>query len=239
MKTIQQILKETDRKSVESAYFYDYPINLWEVKGFDDITIGEFNKRVSLRFQDFLNRLCKMNVKINKEKQGILFVYKSQTDDTVLGESVGLIHADELMETDNLSELPTYAYEFTEQKEALSFLVADNKLTQDNMMDVIISFLHEISFFGYEQEKLDEERKRLDESIKECKEHPERLITFDYEKLCEEHGIPITEEYPEEDKMKRRFYEAGMNYTKYCKTIELQRIKDSLKRGEHDRLLLV
>ena len=66
MKTIQQILKETDRKSVESAYFYDYPINLWEVKGFDDITIGEFNKRVSLRFQDFLNRLCKMNVKINK-----------------------------------------------------------------------------------------------------------------------------------------------------------------------------
>ena len=41
MKTIQQVLIETDHKSIESAYFYEYPINLWEVKDFDDITIGE------------------------------------------------------------------------------------------------------------------------------------------------------------------------------------------------------
>ena len=72
--------------------------------------------------------------------------------------------------------------------------------------------------------------KKLDESIKECKEHPERLIEFDYEKLCEEYGIPITEEYPEEDEMKRRYYEAGMEYTRYCKTIELQRIKNLLTK---------
>lgn len=59
------------------------------------------------------------------------------------------------MGTEELENLPLYAYEFTEQKEALSFLVSDNKLTQDNIMD------------------------------------------------------------------------AGMEYTRYCKAIELQRIKDS------------
>ena len=68
---------------------------------------------------------------------------------------VGLIHADELMCTEELENLPLYAYEFTEQKEALSFLVSDNKLTQDNIMDVIVDFLHEISFFGYNQENLE------------------------------------------------------------------------------------
>jgi len=230
MKTIQQVLRETDHKSIESAYFFEHPINLWEVKNLDDISIGEFNKHISDRFQEFLNKLCEMDIKKYRLKQGILFVYKSQTDDTLLGTSVGLIHADELIETDNISDLSTYAYEFTEQKEALSFLVADNKLTQDNLMDVIVDFLHEISFFGYNQESLGEEMKKLDESIKECKEHPERLIEFDHEKLCEEYGIPITEEYPEEDEMKRRYYEAGMEYTRYCKTIELQRIKNLLTK---------
>jgi hypothetical protein len=97
MKTIQQVLIETDHKSIESAYFYEHPINLWEVKDFDDITIGEFKNSISARFQDFLNRLCEMNAEASPEKQGILFVYKSQTHDIILGEVVGLIHADELM----------------------------------------------------------------------------------------------------------------------------------------------
>jgi len=35
------------------------------------------------------------------------------------------------------------------------------------------------------------------------------------------------EEYPEENEKKRAFYDAGMEYTRYCKVIELQRIKDS------------
>ena len=230
MKTIQQVLIETDHKSIESAYFYDHPINLWEVKNFDDITIGEFNNRISSRFQAFLDRLCEMDVNLNPQKQGVLFVYKSLIHDTMLGESVGLIHIDELMEKDDLSDIYTYAYEFTAQKEALSFLVSDNKLTQDNIMDVIVDFLHEVSFFGYDQENLDEERIKLDGSIKECKEHPERLVKFDKASFYKEHGIPITEEYPEEDEKKRRFYDVGMEYTQYCKAIELQRIKDSLRQ---------
>ncbi len=162
MKTIQQVLIETDHKSIESAYFYEHPINLWEVKDFDDITIGEFNNSISARFQDFLNRLCEMNAEASPEKQGILFVYKSQTHDIILGEVVGLIHADELMGTEEVENLPS-----------------------------------------------------------------ERLITFNHEEFCREYGIPITEEYPEENEKKSAFYDAGMEYTRYCKAIELQRIKDS------------
>ena len=39
----------------------------------------------------------------------------------------------------------------------------------------------------------------------------------------------ITEEYPEEDEKRRKFYEAGMEYTQYCQEVELKRIKDLLK----------
>ena len=38
-------------------------------------------------------------------------MYKSQTHDIMLGEVVGLIHADELMGTEELENLPLYAYE--------------------------------------------------------------------------------------------------------------------------------
>ena len=229
MKTIQQVLRETDHEAIEAAYFYEHPINLWEVRNHDDITIGEFYRRISGRFQDFLNRLCEMKAETHPEKQGVLFVYRSQTCDYLLGETVGLIHADELMKTDDLSKLPVYAYEFTAQKEALSFFVSDNKLTQDNLMYVIVDFLYEISFFGYDQESMDKERQKLEESIKESKEHPERLVEFDNEEFCKEFDIPITEEYPEEDEKRRKFYEAGMEYTQYCQEVELKRIMDLLK----------
>ncbi|WP_407456166.1 hypothetical protein, partial [Fibrobacter sp.] len=59
-----------------------------------------------------------MNAEASPEKQGILFVYKSQMHDIILDEVVGLIHADELMGTEELENLSLYAYEFTEQKEA-------------------------------------------------------------------------------------------------------------------------
>lgn len=229
MKTIQQFLIETDHKSIESVYFYKYPINLWEICELDDFTIGELNSRLSSRFQEFLNNLCKMDVEKTTKKQGALFLYKSQKESITLGKTVGLIYLDELMETDDLYNLPTYAYEFTEQKEALGFLVSDNKFTQDNIMDVIVDFLHEVSIFGYNQEKLNDELEKLNNSINESEAHPERMVTYSHEELCKEFGIPITEEYPEEDEKKRKFYEAGMEYTQYCKSIELQRIKDSLK----------
>lgn len=127
-----------------------------------------------------------------------------------------------------MAEVSTYAYEFTDRREALGFLVADTKLTQDNLDEVIVSFLFEISFFGYEQEHLEEEKKKLDESIKECEEHPERLVTFSHEDFCKKYGLPIEEEYPEESERKHNFYEAGMEYTKYCKKIELEKIKTFL-----------
>ena len=129
------------------------------------------------------------------------------------------------MKEEDLSKVETYAYEFTEQKEALGFLVADTKLTQDNIMDVVIDFLYEISFFGYEQEHLAGVIKKLDETMKEIKEHPERLKRVDLDELREKCGIPVEEIYPEEEKLEKAYYEAEMEYLQYCKMMELEKIK--------------
>ena len=229
MKTIQQVIREQDPKEIENAYFYDHSVDLWEMNGLDDKTLGEIKGRISGRFQAFIKRLCSMDIEQNDDEQRILFVYRSLGNEAFFGdEEVGLVRVDDLLEKEDLSDVPTYAYEFTEQKEALGFLVADTKLTQDNLIDVIVDFLFEVSFFGYEQEGLNEELDKLEKSMKEIDEHPERLVRFSSEELRKEMGLPEEEKYPEEEEKKHKFYDAAMDYTNYCKCIELGRIKNSL-----------
>ena len=229
MKTIQQVIRELDSKNIEIAYFYEHPIELNKLNRFEDKTLGEIKERISSRFQAFIERLRTMEVEENSEEQWVLFVYKALCNESFYGEEVvGLLRVDELVEKENLSVIETYAYEFTEQKEALGFLVADTKLTQDNIMDVVVDFLHEVSFFGYEQERLKEEMDKLEESIKEIDEHPERLKTFDIDEIRKKYNLPKDEEYPEEQEKKDRFHEAAMDYTNYCRCIEMERIKSML-----------
>ncbi len=223
MKTIQEIIKEKDPKEIESAYFYEYPINLWKVKNHDDRTIGEFNKLVSDRFLAFLKRLCETEAETGT---GILFVYKSKDNWLQHSKDVALIHEEELLQETDIDKVCIYSYEFTEQKRALGFRVADNKLTQDNIMLLVTSFLHEISFFGYEQEHLEEEMQKLDKAM----ENIDNAESWDCgtDDIRKKYGIPIEEEYPEEDELKSKYLMAAMEYTKYCRNIELKRIKDSL-----------
>ena len=142
-----------------------------------------------------------------------------------------IINTDELLNESDISKVNTYAYEYEWQKYALRFLVADTKLTQDNLMEVVVSFLDTVSFFGYQQENLEREVQRLEEAINEVKEHSDRLITNTTEDLFEELGLPIEEEYPEENDKKSAYMKAVNDYTVYCKKIELKRVKDSLLRS--------
>ena len=226
LSNIQDVIRKFDINSIESAYFYEHPITIHELNKLDDITIGEFKSKMSKKFRAFVERLRNMKIKNDSGKQGLLFVYKSQVESLFLETDVGLIHVDELMAAEDLSEVNSYAYEFTEQAEALSFLVSDSKLTQDNLMDVVVSFLYEVSFFGYEQEDLGEKLESLHKSIKEIEEHPENLVSYSSDELRAKWGLPKEEIYPDEESKKDAFYKAGIEYTQYCKKMELMKMKN-------------
>lgn len=79
---------------------------------------------------------------------------------------------------------------------------------------------------------LEEEKRSLDDSIKECEEHPERMKVFDLDDLRDEFGLPIKEEYPREEELIREIFNAEHAYTMYCRNIELERIKkDIIEQG--------
>ena len=225
MKTIQEVLRELKVDKIEKCYFGEHPIELLSLKGVDAVAIGKYRKKVSSAFQSFVGKLRNMEIVDNSDDPWILFVCKSTCENRLNGHTVELIHLKELMEEKDLSKVETYAYEFTEQKEALGFLVADTKLTQDNIMDVVVDFLYEISFFGYEQKQLAKEIKKLDEAMKEIEEHPERLERVDLDELFGKYDISKEEINPEEDKLRKAYYKAEMEYIQYCRIAEMEKIK--------------
>lgn len=230
MQTIQEILRKLDRKELEGAYFYDYGIKLWELNPEDTRTIKELKEKVSGNFQKFVDRLCSMEIKQPEDgKIRILYAHR-EIYDTVWSADIAadLVYADEVINADDLSKVEHYAYEFTPQEEALGYLVADTKLTQDHLYDVAVSFLNEMSFFGYDQEDMNEKKEELLESVKEAEEHPEKLASFSTDDLRKEFGFPKDEKYPKEEEIKDKIIKHIGEYNKYCKKTELKKIRKML-----------
>ena len=234
MQTIQEVIKGLDRKRIEGGYFYEHSPQFWELRPDDKRTVAEIKMTASKNFQAFLDRLCSMQVKQPEDgKIRILYAHKEIWDTAWYGDiAVSLIRADELLKTEDLSELSSYAYEFTPQEEALGFFVADTKLTQNHLYDVAVSFLHEMSFFGYEQEDREEKLNEILESAKDAEEHPENLVSWSSDEMREELGLPKDEKSAEEEKLDHEVLESISRYNKYCKKIELEKIREALRKGK-------
>ncbi len=231
MKTIQQVLKELDIEEVIDYYFATYPIDLFKNLGeeWEDKTVAECKAYKRNKLKAMIERLVSMTPNPNVEKESVLFVSRI-VDDVVSREfDVSLVDIDELLETDDVFSISTYAYEFERQEDTLGYYVADTALTQNNLLGVAVSYLYEVSFFGYEQEDLEEERQVLDDAFRDIKEHPENLITKSLEEVYEELGIPIEQTTPEEEEKLDAYQKAGIEYNRYSRGIELDKIKKQIQ----------
>lgn len=232
MQTVQEVIRNLDRKCLEGRYFYEHSPKLWEFRPDDTRTIKEVKNMMSEDFQAFLNRLCNMQVKQHEDgKVRILYAHKEIWDTAWCGDiATDLVYADEILNAADLSGVEHYAYEFTPQEEALGYLVADTKLTQDHLYDIAVSFLHEMAFFGYEQEDREEKLNEILESAKDAEEHPENLVSWSSDEMREELGIPKDEKSAEEEKLDHEVLESISRYNKYCKKIELEKIREALRK---------
>ena len=234
MKTIQQVLRETDHFSIERAYFDSYPITIAEITRHEDMTIKEFKTAVSERFQTFLDTLCSIETTEDPDLRGVLFVYKDIGNDGTAGKSMGLVDLNKLLDADDVSKVECYGCEFIERERALGYRVADTRLTQENLLDLVVSFLYEISFFGFDQEHLEQEIAKLDEALEQALEmerNPSLRKNTEAVSLRELLGLPEREVYPMEEEKKKAVIKAEWDYTLYCRCIELERIRADLVSG--------
>ena len=229
MKMIQQIIRGIEPDKIENEYFFQYPLKLSEMgKELDGKTVKELKERQHGFFKGFISSLLSITPKSKDGKQCILFLTKTYNKEERF--DLCLVYADELLAATSLDHesVPSYSYMLTPREDAMAFLVADNKLTQDHLMTVVTRFLWEISFFGYNEEDVRKKAEELKKSMDETETLEARPAEEVFEELHEGKDWPRDEIYPREKEFEGALSGAMWKYYDYCRGMELARIKESL-----------
>lgn len=217
MKTVQTYLKEVDRERLINEYLYENPIHLFQITD-ETLTIKEAKDRIKENLRKYMERLCTLPIEKSKDgKEYILFAHKVLKDGYHDVES-SLVCMQDLNEQGE--DVDTYGFMFMKQNEVMGYRISEEEFTQKNIYDVLVHVLYEASFFGFEQEHLEEELQKLDESLKEV----EAGNTYSVEELWEELEIEQEEREDTADELQRKVWEATYAHDMYCKRKELKKL---------------
>ena len=167
MKTVQETLREMDKKELLRKFFYEHPNKLDSFD--DDLTIAQAKERANKVIGKYIERLETMEVKPN-DRQMIFYMYE-YLGSYKLDQNRGLCTVADLQEKG--VEAPNYGIEYTPQEEIMGYWVADTEMTQYYLNDLMVEIIWDASFFGVKQEKLPEAIKELEEADKEIDERLE------------------------------------------------------------------
>lgn len=238
MKTIQQLLCKLNARDIRKAYFQKYPIHLNEVNGFDEMTIGDFKKRVNRKFREFLQRVRNVQVTEKPEKQGVLFLSDTMFCHDDSEWELGLVFVDDLLKSDDPYTIPLYSIILIEWKDVLGYYVADVSTTQDNLMELVVQFLYEISWFGYQEESIVKEKKALQKGKIVATERPgvrsgQSEVFGSLDQAIGSSGC-YTAPNPDKTEKLNEVYKAIGAYNRYFRAKELEQIKTVLSNDTKD-----
>lgn len=219
MNTVQEFLRQADSEQLINMYLYDHPVNLNELPD-EVMSLKDSKEKVKTKLRQYIERLRTMEIeKPSDGQEYVLFAHKVFRDISE-EEEYSLVCVQELL--DEGTDAKSYAYECTQQAEIVGFKVADTKYTQKNLNGLLVDVLYRASFFGFEQEYLEEKMKKLDEAIQELEEG--NSVTYSLEEIREHLGLEKEEVDSKADELKRRVLEATIEYEQYCKKKELQAV---------------
>lgn len=219
MRTIQEYFKEANIDELVGTYLYNHPVNLHELPD-KDISITEAKERIKEKLRDFINRLQTMEAESPEDGITRIFFAHKIDDDWTGPTAYSLVDLNELLE--NGEDAQVYGHLFTKQAQVMGYLVADTKYTQNHIYGLMADVMHESSFFGFEQERLDEEIESMEKSAKEAKEG--KCKTFSLDDLYEEFGFERPEKDEESDELKKRITLAQADFNLYHKKKELRNL---------------
>ena len=219
MKTIQEHLREADKKRLLDCLAYRFlsdPIRLLEAR---EYAVEEIMERYSQHMDKFLERL--LGLDIDRSDSHVFYLYPDYRN----GETLDLV---ELAEIDADIEAAGLDFSFTEWRKSLGYLVADTKLTQDNMIHLLAQYLEQASFFGTEETarsaRIEGIVKDLDAGIQSMRDAEPLPADEVFDELCRKHGFPIPEKDSRQDELNSRIIAAVHEYVMYGRTRERKRL---------------
>ena len=221
MKTVQECLREFDMEELLNAYLAIPFIRneMTEVMKKKDAGTG---KEIWNIFRDRIRKYIEYmrNTTVEpSEELSVLYVYEVPEGSLWGRFSHGLVHIAELKEKGTDAE--DYAYTLCTHKQVAGFLVADTKLTHDNMLGLMKDVLYEASFYGYTEKEIEEEVQNVE--------------TEEFEDVnCDAEFIRLNKEKKSEEEIKFRdaYSKAREEYSSFLRKKALQEVIKSLDQ-EH------
>ena len=218
MKTVHAWLKEVDAGKIADEYFSEYPI---EYENFCRLkkTVAEIKEAYRLRLLEFLEMLCKLEVDSTAQDK-IFFCHKIYSNYEEKMETV-LCTSTDILACDNPE---TYSWILVDFAEVMGYYIADTELTKKNIYAVLAQILYEMTFFGFTQEELNEEREQLEASLKEAATGRARPA----EEVFAELGIEEEETNEQEKEILAELHEQERKYNQFQLAAECKKVKDIL-----------
>lgn len=237
MKTIQQHFREADADDLVTQYLFKHPLTIDPATEFDDkITIKEAYERYKENLHKLIERIRTVECDDSHAQGWIFFVRHIAERDGSDIECV--LMKEEEIQTEDMP-FP-YAYELTPVAETACIPVVDTYLTMRYLDEVLLDYMYEASWFGYEQEDLPAARAKLEAATQACDDFDVETVNTDAsntdeqmlksrEELFEEFGYTPEMRNPEEKKAYDKLLVAMQDYQNIATRIEIRNVLESLK----------
>lgn len=223
MKTIQEYFREADIEELIRYYLYEHPVKIDDISD-ENRRIVDVKEHIRGLLGGYVERLRSIDIESSEDgKEYILFVHKMQQEG-LEDDSYSLVCLQEL-EKDGV-DAQTYSYIFDRQEKIMGFKVAETSYTQKHIVGLLVDVMHEASFFGFEQQHLDEELQKLEDSIKEVENGTAK--TYSMDEVWEHLGFEREERDEKADELQGEITKAMVKYDQYQKKKELQALMDIL-----------
>lgn len=127
---------------------------------------------------------------------------------------------------------PGYCCDFMDWKDTLGCYVADNKITQDYIFELLAQYLIETSSFGIEpkhrENRINEIFSGLEKAGKDVEEGRTHTADEVLEKLRQKYGLPVKEKDETKEKLRSEITNAEYKFSRYCHLKERKIILESL-----------
>ena len=226
MKTIQQHLREANRKKLLDALAYEQLSNKLMLLELRNLTVTEIQDAYKRKMNSLIEYL--LSLKVTPSDHMIFYICEASSFDRRFNQQDKAMNLIDVFEVQKDMDASGYGCEFSDWQESLGYLVADNKLTQDYLMDLLIDYLEEVSFFGMDPEHRAEKLNEVFQSLDNSKLDAEKANGIPAEEfmmqMSNKYGWPIDEKDQREEELKVKITEAEMDYLRYCHRRERQRI---------------
>ena len=225
MKTVQTWLNEVNEYELVDTYFAEFPID-YEMIPAKEMSLQEIKDRLKKRLLEFIRQMKDIDIKPGGEPCVFFACKQYQEGTNKIG--VEMCHLNDIC----TMEYPEcYSWLFVDFATVMGDFIADTDITRGNICSVLAQILYEMSFFGYTQEDMETERKKLEDSQVEI----ERGEYYTLEEVREHLGLPPKVPDPEAEALERDIRTAEHAYNTFCRNREIMAIKALLNEKKEGK----